>query len=99
MLSSEYFLSVRFGFPGLVLVAATLFYFRGRSRRQALGPLFYVGPLLASYCGPYLLLPEDVWRSIYHWSAGRLVLQLVPMSFLAVSLLILPRHHSRRDLA
>jgi hypothetical protein len=94
MLSSEYFLSVRFGFSGLVLVAATLFLVRVRWVGQGLGPLLYVGVLLALYCGPYLVLPEAVWREIYHWSAGRLIFQLIPMTFLAASLLILPRHDS-----
>ena len=94
MLSKEYFLSVRFGFSGLVLVAAALFFLRVRSGSHALGPLCYVGALLVLYCGPYLVLPETVWREIHYWSSGRLVLQLLPMTFLAVSLLVLPRCHS-----
>jgi hypothetical protein len=94
MLSREVFLSVRFGFPGLLLVAATLFFFRRRSGAQALAPVSYVVLLIALYCGPYLVLPEDEWRKTYTWSAGRLILQLVPMVFLAVSILILPRHDS-----
>jgi hypothetical protein len=94
MLSREYFLSVRYGLPGLVLVAATLFFFRAESRRQVLGPLCYLALLMALYCGPYLVLPEAVWRDFYHWSAGRLILQLVPMTFLAVSILVLPRQPS-----
>jgi hypothetical protein len=94
MLWSEYFLSVRFGFPGLLLVAATLFFFRGRSGFQALLPLCYVGLLAVLYCGPYLLLPDEIWEKNYTWSAGRLTLQLVPMTFLAVALLVLPRHRS-----
>ena len=92
MLSGEYFLSVRFGFPGLLLVAATLFFLRGRSGVQALLPLCYVGLLAALYCGPYLVLPDEIWEKNYTWSAGRLILQLVPMTFLAVSMLVLPCH-------
>jgi len=91
-LSSDYFLSARFGFPGLVLAAATLLFFRGRSGRQALRPLCYVGLMLALYSGPYLVLPEGIWENNYNWSAGRLMLQLVPMTFLALSMLVLPCH-------
>jgi hypothetical protein len=90
MLSSDYSLSPRFGFPGLVLAVAALLFFRGRPGRQALLPLCYVGLLLALYSGPYLVLPEEIWEKNYTWSAGRLMLQLVPMTFFAVALLVLP---------
>jgi len=91
MLVRECFLSARFGFPGLLLVAAALLFWRRRSGAEALAPLAYVVLLAVLYCGPYLVLSEGEWRKTFDWSAGRLVLQLVPMAFLAVSLLVLPR--------
>ena len=76
---------------------------RSRRRRSLLLPGKVRGPgadcpsatwgcSLALYCGPYLVLPEEIWEKNYNWSAGRLMLQLVPMTFLAVALLVLPRH-------
>jgi hypothetical protein len=94
MLSSDFFLSPRFGFSGLVLIAAALLFSRGGAWRQALLPLCYVALLLASYGVPYLVLPEEIWIKNYTWSAGRLLLQLVPMTFFAVALMLLPRHRS-----
>jgi hypothetical protein len=93
-LSSDYFLSARFGSSGLVLLAAALLFSKKGSARQALWPVCYVELLLALYSGPYLVLPEDICEQNQSWSAGRLMLQLVPMTLLAVALLALPRHRS-----
>jgi hypothetical protein len=90
MLAREYFLSVRLGFPGLLLAAAALFFLRRGAGAQALLPACYVGLMLGLYSGPYLVLPEEIWEKNYIWSAGRLMLQLVPMTFLAASMLVLP---------
>jgi len=94
MLAREYFLSVRLGFPGLLLAAALLF-FRGGPGAQALLPVCYLALMLGLYSGPYLVLPEEIWEENYVWSGGRLVLQLVPITFFAASLLLLPCRPSK----
>jgi hypothetical protein len=94
MLAREYFLSARLGFPGLLLAVA-LFFFRGGQGAQTLLPICYLALMLGLYSGPYLVLPEEIWEENYVWSAGRLVLQLVPITFLAASLLLLPCRPSK----
>ncbi len=100
MLAKEYFLSVRFGFPGLLLARRRSLLLPRRTaaaRRCCRSATWCCSRSI--YCGPYLVLPEEEWRKTYTWSAGRLTLQLVPMVFLAAALLVLPRARGRQEIA
>ena len=90
MLATDIFLSPRFGFFGLLLAGATILWWR-RASAEASMPLVYVVFAALLFGVPFVLLPEPLWRSVYFWSAGRLLVQVLPVGFLALCLQALPR--------
>lgn len=86
----DVFLSRRFAFFGLVLLVAAAVGRRRLSRPEVAAPAVYAALLTMAFFLPYLVLPEEEWRRVYRWSAGRLLSQVLPVAFLAASLLLLP---------
>ncbi|MEW6747342.1 MAG: hypothetical protein AB1486_31815 [Planctomycetota bacterium] len=92
----DLFLSERYGYLGLALAGSVALGWRRLRRREVCVPLFYTVLLAGVLPIPYLVLPEQDWQQVYLWSAGRLISQIIPMGFLAVSSLVLPRPLSTR---
>ena len=64
---------------------------RRRVSAEALMPTAYVVLMAFVFGVPFVLLPETLWQGVYFWSAGRLLVQILPVGFLALCLQALPR--------